>query len=804
MLADLKFALRSLLRSPGYTAVALATLALGIGANTAMFGIVNAILLRPGPYPDATRLVRIFRTSPQSQTWPHSLPNLRDEQAQADVFSHWADFQWWSYSLAEPGRPAEPLSGVTATADLFGTLGVRPLLGRTFTAVEQEPGRDRVAVLSYDCWQRRFDGDPQIIGRTLRLDGEPVTVIGVLPASSADPMFWGRVEVWRPLTLLHDWRESRGNNWLDALARLKPGISLVQAQAEMDTIAARLARQYPANDAGTGLRLVPMHASALDPVGRRVSWLTLGLAGVVLLIACANLANLQLARAAAGVRDTAVRAALGASRARLMGQQIAESTLLAMTGGALGLLVAAWVNDAIGRRAFIGDRPGADFSLDPRVFAFAVIVSLATGLVFGAVPAWVSSRVDLNPALKQQGRGAIGGRAQNRLRHALIVGEVALALLLLSGAGFFIRGLQRFMQRDFGWDTSGLLTGAVALPENRYPTDDSRRVFCERLEERLAALPGVQHVALGSSLPTWSFGSSTGVFAEGRATPPPGKEPLSYCAVVNADYFAALRIPLVAGQLFPAHLRPDSPRVVVINETMARTLWPGEDPIGKRISFSADHPQWEQVIGVVRDVSFAANFGTPDTRMQAYRPLVFVPRAYLNIAVRGAAPETLAAPLRRAVAALDPDLPVAELRTVRQTVDHYDHNFYIASDLLAGFALLGLLLAAIGLYGVVSHLVVRRVPEIGVRVALGASTQNVLCLVLGAGLRLAALGSLLGLTAALALMRLLGAILPGIPGQDPLMLALVVFLLAAVAALACWMPARRATRVDPIIALRTE
>ena len=801
---EFRLACRRLLSCPGYAAVALATLALGIGANTAMFGIVNALLLRPGPYPDPTRLVRVFRTSPQSQTWPHSLPNLRDEQAQADVFAGFAAYQGWSYSLAEPGQPAEQLPGVTASADLFAALGVPAMLGRTFTRDEQVPGRDRVAVLSYDCWQQRFSGDPRIVGRDLRLDGETVTVIGVMPASFAYPLFWGRVDLWRPLKLLNDWREDRGNNWLNALARLRPGVSLGQAQSEMDGVAARLAREYPANNTGIGLRLVPLHESAMDAVGHRLSWLTLGLAGVVLLIACTNLANLQLARAAAGARGLAVRAALGASRARLMSQQLTESTVLALAGGALGLLIAGWLNAAIGRQITLGGAAGVAIPLDFRVLAFALLASLAAGAAVGSVPAWIASRVDLNATLKQGGRGAAGDRSSHRLRHGLIVAEVTLVLVLLAGAGFFIDGVRRFMQRDFGWDTTGLLTGTVTLPENRYPTDESRRRFHERLEERLAAIPGVEHAALGSSIPTWSFGSSGGVLTEGRPIPPPGREPLIDYAVVSSDYFAALRIPLIAGRLFPPHVAPDSPRTIVINETMARLLWPGEDPIGKRVAAAGDHPEWEEVIGVVRDVSFAANLGTPDTRMQAYRPLVFNPWGYVTIALRAPAPETLVGPLRRAVADLDPDLPVAQLSTVRATMDRNRHNLDLVNDLLGSFALLGLFLAAIGLYGVIASLVAQRTGEFAVRMALGAPPRGVLWLVLGVGLRLIALGTVVGLAGASALLRVLGSLLPTVPGQSPLMLALAVSTLAVVGVLACWLPARRATKVDPMIALRTE
>lgn len=805
MLSDLKITLRSLLKSPGYTATAISTLTLGIGVNIAMFSVVNAVLLQPGPYPKGDRLVRIFRTSPQSQTWPMSLPNFRDlRSGTTRAFRSVAAFQWWNYSLGRPGQPAAQLAGVTASADLFATLGVPPLLGRTFTAAEQQPGRDDVAVLSYNCWQNRFSGDPRIIGRVLRLDGRDVTVIGVMPPSFAYPMFWGDVDVWRPLELRHDWRADRGTNWLNAVARLRPGVSLAQAQAQVDTVAARLARSYPANDAGTGLRLVPFHVSAMDHLGRSVVWLTLGLAGVVLLIACANLANLQLARAIAGARSLAVRTALGASRRRLMGQMLTESVVLSVAGGVLGLVLASWITYALGRMVVIGDNTHMAFLLDRPVFWFALMVSLATGVVFGSLPAWVASRTDVNSALKRQTRGSTGNRSQHRLRQALIVGEVALALTLLSGAGFFLRGLHRFMLRDFGWDTSGLLTGRVTLPSSRYPDDAARRRFAEKLEARLATLPGVSHFAVGSAIPITSFGSSGGVIVAGRPRPIPGREPLVYFDVVSPDYFATLRITLVAGRLFPRDLRPDSQQVVIINQAMARKLWPGQNPIGQRISFSADHPQWEQVIGVVRDVAFAANFGTPDTRLQAYRPLVLQPWGHLTIVLRANAPATLAGPLRRLVAGLDPDLPVANLWTVHAAMSHYQHNFRVVDRLLSGFALLGLLLSALGLYSVISHLVIQRLPEFGIRIALGAPPRTVLWLVLGSGLRLVAVGCVVGLVGAFGLLHLLSAILPAVPGQDLVAPFLVVAGIATIAALACLLPARRATRVDPMIALRAE
>jgi predicted permease len=803
-MSDLRHALRSLLKSPGFTAVALAILALGIGVNTVMFGLVDTLLFKNAPYPEPTQLVRIFRTSDQSQSWPHALPDIRDERTFNHTLSSLTAFQWWSYSLAEPGQPAERLNGVTASADLFSTLRVQPALGRAFTVEEQQPGRDQVAVISHEFWREHFGGDRQIVGRTLRIDSEEVVIIGVMPEKFSYPMFWGKVDLWRPLRLSNDWRQERETHWLNAIARLKPGVSLAQAQTELNGIAAQLALHYPKTNAGSGVRLEPLHRAASDATEQHLSWLALGLAGFVLLIACANLANLQLARAALGARSLAIRAALGASRAHLMKQMLTESMLLSAGGGMLGLLLAVWGNDLLATRLTFGNGAHLAISIDYPVLGFALAASLVTGAIFGTIPAWIASRADVGDALKQQARGSTGDRSQHRVRSALVVAEVALALVLLSGAGFFIRGLQRFAARGVGWQTSGLLTGTLTLPANRYATPEQRRIFQRKLQEKLAAMPGIESAAFGSSLPVSNFNNSSGVLVEGRPRPPAGKEPLAYFTQVGPGYLSTLQIPLVAGRAFPTDLRPNSPRVVVVNETMARLLWPGENPLGRRIRDTTEGSDWEEVIGVVRDVDFAANFGAPDTRMQAYRPMVFQPWGYLSIVVRAPAPETFAEPLRQLVASIDPDQPVADIRTVDQWIDRSQHNFRVIDTVLGGFALLGLALCAIGLYGVIAGVVAQRIPEFGIRLALGASPKNVFALVFSNGLRLVALGLALGIVGSAALQRLLSAAVPGLPGGDFITFALDIALLLAIAAFACWFPARRATKVDPIIALRAE
>jgi predicted permease len=524
-----------------------------------------------------------------------------------------------------------------------------------------------------------------------------------------------------------------------------------------------------------------------------------------LLIACANLGNLQLARSAARARDFAIRAALGASRGKLMRQSLGESILLALLGGAAGVFLATVFLDVLAP-SMLGERAtGTVFAMDLRVLGFAVAIALFAGVVSGCVPAWFASRIDVNPGLKQQARGSSGDRSRQHVRQALIVVQIAFSLVLLAGSGFFIRGLQRVTSRDPGWKIEGLLKGTITLPETRHQGEKQFRQFHERVLERVTRLPGVENVALATTLPLQGYNTPRGYVVEGRAEPPRGQEPLAYDNIVSPEYFATLGIQLVEGRLFDRTAGPEDPRLIVINEAMARQLWPGESAVGKRIRDTSPtwHP-WLEIVGVVRDVTFPGNFGALPTRMQIYSSINQSPWGYFTIVVRSAAPEALVELLRRAIAELDPDLPVVDLRPVTQAVANAQHDLRVANQLLAAFSALGLLLAAIGLYGVISGLVVQRTQEFGIRLALGAQPRDVLWMVLGKGALLAAFGTLAGLAGAAVLLRVLGILIPGLPGQDPVGIISVVALLLSVTLLATFLPARRATKVDPLIALRAE
>lgn len=793
MFQDLRFGLRMLVKKPGFTLIAVFTMALGIGANTSMFTAVQATLLRELPYPDAVSLVRVYRTSPQSRSWPHSPANFLDQQAQNNVFERMAALNPRPFTLAEPGQPAERVRGLQASIELFPLLGIQPMLGRTFTVDEDRPGRDNVVILSHGFWLRRFAGDPNILGRLLRLDGEPVMVIGVMSAGFHDRRVGGAVDVWRPLVFTDTQRQKRDDNWLLSIARLKPGVSLTQAQAEMDSLATKLGQAYPESNSEVGLRLVPLAESGNEN-GRRVIWLTMSLAGFVLLIACANLSNLQLARMTMRAREFAIRSALGARRGRLLRQLLTESLLLAVLGGLLGLLLAKWGNELLSRQIFNDDEIGMALRLNLKVLGFAFAASTLAGLVFGLVPAWLASRTDVNSVLKQGSRGTTGDRSQHRLRHALVVAEVALALVLLAGAGLVVRGLQRFTVRDPGWQADGLMLGYLSLPDSKYGSSDSRRAFAERLQEKLSALPGSERVALAFSLPVEDFSVTESFAIAGQPDPPRGHEPLRFINRVTPGYFDTLGMKLVTGRDFTAADTSNRPPITIINETMARTFWPGESPIGKRIGN-------EEIVGVVSDVRFPANLDEPDTRFQTYRPFAQEPQHGLAIALRG---NITAETLRQVVAEMDSDQSINELGSARAAIARRLDNYAVLGWLLSSFAVLGLLLAALGLYGVIAGFVSQRINEIGVRMALGAQPRDVLWLVVGKGLRLTLFGVGLGFIGAFVLARLLVAIAPGLESNDPLAIVFAAGLLTAVAALACWIPARRAARVDPMIALRHE
>ncbi|HZN06998.1 MAG TPA: ABC transporter permease, partial [Pyrinomonadaceae bacterium] len=729
---DVRYSLRQLLKHKGFTVVAVLTLALGIGANTAMFSVLNTFLFRALPYPNSNQLVRIFRTSPHSQSWPHSSGSFFDQHDKNTVFEKMAAYTGVSRNLTEEGQTAERLVSLAATSDFFPMLEVAPARGRVFKPEEFEAGADNVVVLSDRFWTRRFASDPNVVGRTIQLDGKSVQVVGVMPPGFDHPMLWGPIDIWQPLAFTPERKMDRGTNYLASFGRLKPGVSIEQAEQSMVTLAANLAKQKLGNESES-LRLEPLHRSMSDSISRTVMWFTFGLAGFVLLIACANLANLQLVRTTARARELAVRAALGAGRWRLLRQSLTESIVVALIGGIISLGLALWSVRFISARLFT-NLPGAGVELDYKVFGFALLCSVVTGVLFGTVPAWFASRADVNLALRESSRGSTAGRSQHRLRHALIIGEVAFAMVLLAAAGLFLRGLQRFLNADPGWRVDGLLTAQMSLRGDKYKDDKQRVAFLSELENRLRTLPGVEHVAIGTSQPVFGFNSSSSFLVEGQPEPPPDKYPEMFFEAVNSDYFATLGVRLQQGRTFNATDTADHPKVVIINETTARHYWPNESPIGKRISDTGPTRVFFEVVGIVNDLAFPGTLGEPYTRFQAFVPAAQDAPAYLTIALRTSSdPDLFGNSMRSAIAGIDPALPVYRIRTARTAVDQGLGDISLLGSLLGAFALVGVILAAVGIYGVVSYTVVQRTGELGIRVALGAQNRDLMWLVLGKG-----------------------------------------------------------------------
>src|SRR5882724_7386922 len=803
LLQDARYGLRMLLKHKGFTAVAALTLALGIGANTAMFSVLNTFLFRSLPYPQSSQLVRVFRTSPHSQSWPHSNANFFDQREKNTVFEKMAAYNFVSRNLVEQGQMAERLLGLAGTADFFPLLGVAPARGRVFNPEEFEPGADNVIVLSDRFWTRRFGGDPNIVGRTVQLDGKTVTIVGVMPPGFDHPILWGTVDIWQPLAFNAEQKKNRDNNYLSSFARLRPGVSIEQAQQSMVTLAANIGKENSSNS-GDSLRLELLQRSMSDDIGRKVMWFTFGLAGFVLLIACANLANLQLVRTASRSRELAVRAALGAGRLRLLLQSLTESIVVALIGGTLSLVLALWGVKFISNYLF-ANLPGANVAVDLKVFAFALLCSLLTGVLFGTVPAWLASHADINQALRENARGSTASRSQHRLRHTLIVGEVAFAMVLLAAAGLFLRGLQRFINSDPGWSVDGLLTAQMSLRGEKYKEDKQRVVFLTELENRLKTLPGVQHAAIAGSSPVFGFNSSSSFLVEGRPEPPPDKYWEMFYEAVSSDYFETLGARLQQGRPFNNADSSDHPKVVIINESAARTFWPSESPVGKRMSSTGKKKEFWEIVGVVNDLAFPGSLGEPYTRFEAFLPMAQVAPSYLTIALRTSMnADTLGNALRSSIAGLDSDLPVYRIRTARTMVEQGLGNISLLGSLLGAFAVVGLMLAAIGIYGVISYTVVQRTGELGIRVALGAQRRDVMKLILGKGAFLVVTGALLGVAGAYAVSRVLISLIPSLPTRDPLTLLAAGFVLVVVALAACYIPARRATKVDPLVALRSE
>ncbi len=801
----LRLALRSLARSPGFTSIALLTLALGIGVNTSMVSLVQALLFRSAPYADAERLVQVIGTAPTGRVDTFSAIEVREISERAGAFETLAVLGASRFVASEQGRPTERLHGMLASASMFSTFGMEPMLGRPFTAEEAQPGRNGVIVISHHLWQSRYGGRPDVLGRALRLDGVPVEIIGVMPPGFDYPALWRNTQFWRPLAYTKeqlDWRDYR---MFQLIGKLRPDASAPQLAGTLATLVADQARSHPQTYGGFRYRVLPLQEAQVDDTGRRTSWMLLGISAFVLLIACANLANLQLARATAGARDLAIRAALGASRARLVLRQVGESLLLVAGGTALGLAVAHVINTTIEQRFQFPGTTGLDVALDGPVLAVTAGVALLTGVLFGMIPALMASRANVNTVLKGQARGSTTGRGHQRLRQALVVIEISLAVAMLGGAGVMQRSFAKFLERDSGWDADRIVSGTLPVPEARIDNDAARIAFYRRLETRLAAIPGVERAAIATSLPIFDYNGERQVLVEGQAPGSAENLPSAFHVMTTSGYFSTVGIDLVEGSLFPEDIKADDRRVIVVNESLARQLWPGRSAVGQRLcSMDSGIPFWAEVIGVVRDVESAASVRPPATRLVVYKPLVHEPWGWVHLVVRSENPETLIEPFRRAVEEVDPEMPADWIATVPQQIEGAQHNLRLTAKTLGFFAALGLALAALGIYGVVANIVAQRTGEFGIRLALGALPSDVFRLVLRLGLVLTGVGLVLGLGGAIALMRVLGSIMPRLVGLDFAALALVSAVLVAVALLACLVPARRATQVDPLESLRSE
>jgi predicted permease len=818
LLQDLRYATRMLRRRPGFTAVAVLTLALGIGANTAVFSIVNAVLLRPPPYAQPERLVKIWgRYSKEGipQNWI-SEPEWWDMREALRSFSSMAAYATGGgANLTRDGSQPLRVTTTVATAGLFPLLGVQPLLGRVFTAEDDQPGRDRVVVLDYGFWTSQLAGDRSAVGRTIQLNGQAYTVIGVLPRGFA---FGGDAELWLPLGLDRAKPNGRGSHYLEVIARLAPGVSLAQAGAELDGFVGRMATQYPRNygpDTGFGMFLRPLGEEVVGDV-RAALIVVFTAVAIVLLMACINLANLLLARSSARSREMGVRAALGAGRLRLVRQLVTESVLVAIVGGACGVLLALWGTGALAAVTQKVLPATSPIAVDGRVLAYAAGVSILTGILFGLAPAWQLSSPHIYEALKDAARESSAAYG-HRLRSVLVVAEIAVALVLLVAAGLMVRSLQHLLDVSPGFQPQHLLTARVSLPASAYKDEEATSVFYRDLVRRLAALPGVQAAGITSLLPMSGNSSSGSTFVQqtpiaGLPVFDPFKAPYLEADQrgVTPDFFKAMRIALVRGRFFTAADTATAPPVAIVDEDFARRLWPGRDPIGQQIATGAvpnsnpPAPLWRTVVGVVGHVK-------NDSLDREGREQVYVPdgqrgfrmgNAYL--ALRAAVdPTALAAMVRRQVHALDPSLPVFEVRTMDDRLAESVAPRRFNMLLLVGFGVLALALAVVGTYGVIAYSVSQRTQEIGIRMALGATGRDVLGMVLAGALRLAAIGVAIGVLLAAAATRLLSSLLFGVRTTDPVTFGATAAILLAAAVTAAYLPARRATRVDPMAALRS-
>ena len=806
LLQDVRYSIRALIAKPGFTAVAVITLALGIGANTAIFSVVNSVLIRQLPYDEADRIMSIgpvFQDKGQGPGY-NSYPNFADWRDQNRTFDQMAAYRSRGVVLTGGGE-AERISGARVSSNFFSTLRVQPLLGRTFAADEEKPGSPHTVVLSYELWQRRAGGDPRIVEQPVTLDGRSYAVIGVLPEGFEFPLL-GKTDVWTSVSLDGQSLQERGAQMYGVIGRLKPEVAREQAQADISTIVGQLAAQYPEQNKETPVAVVGLQEQLVESV-RPALLILLGAVGFVLLIACANVANLLLVRASLREKEIAIRAALGASRARLVRQLLTESLLLAVAGAAVGLLLAMWGIDLLVAAGPVNIPRLDEIRIDGHALLFTICVTMLTGLTFGLAPALEASKLDLNQSLKEGARSSSASASRGRLRKALVVAEVALALVLLVGAGLLIKSFYRLQQVDPGFNPEGVLTLKVSLPAARYSEDDRITAFYDEALNRIKALPGVESAASVSFSPLSNTTFYLGFTAEGWPPRNPSELPSAQVRMASPDYFAVMQIPINRGRGFTGEDRKQSSPVAVINAEMARRHFAGDDPVGKRLSLRValgeGEPAWREIVGVVGDVR---HFGLDaEVRPEIYVPYAQQPTSAMTMVVRAAVdPAGLTGAIKDEIKAIDKDQPVHSVATLESYVDRSVAGRRFSTVLLMAFGVIALALAAIGVYGVMSYTVAERTREIGIRVALGAGRRDILKLVVGQASVLLIAGLAGGLAGAFALTRVMEELLFGVSATDTVIFLTVPVALAAIAIFASYIPALRATKVDPMIALRYE
>ncbi|MEY2562848.1 MAG: hypothetical protein QOH88_1041 [Verrucomicrobiota bacterium] len=803
---DLRYALRQLRKSPGFTLIAVLTLALGIGANTAIFSVIYAVLLQPLPYPEADKLVILTETDANQPQISVSFPNYVDWRRDNTVFEHLAISRRESFNLSGlEGRAPEQISGGLVTANFFKVIGLNPQLGRVFTDEEDRVGGPMVAVISDRLWQRLFSRDPNVLGRVMNFGNQPYTILGVMPPQMFSPR---TVDVWFPLMRRTDdknWQSRDNHPGLFGWGRLKPGVTIEKALAEMKEIAARLAKQYPQSNNGVSVTVTQLLENQIGDYRSSLN-LLLGAVALVLLIACANLANLLAARGAARGQEFAVRAAVGASRWQIIRQLLIESLVLALVGGLLGLCLAAWGRDILIALAPPGAPRFQNLSLNGWVLIFSLGLSFATSLLFGLWPAWHTSRADIQLALKAGGRGSSDSAGARRSRDMLVIAEVALTLILLSAAGLVMKSFANARGLGLGFDPLLLLSARVDLPEPSYSDSTKLANFSRSLLEKLSALPGVQTAAIASNPPLMT-GWQTSFVPEGAPEPEPGKSPSVEMNVVTASYFDTMRTPLLRGRAFEARDTKDQPPAIIVDQLLAERFFPGQDAVGKRLKMHTGGDgavEFRSIVGVVPHLKV---YGFDETTVlpQAYIPITQMPQTGLVVLLRTTlSPKSLEKPVRDIVASLDPAQPAFEFKTMQERVEETWATPRLMSFLLVCFAVLALTLAVVGLYGVMAFNGLRRMREIGVRLALGAMPAQIRTMMLKQGMRLLGSGLVLGFAGAIALSRIMRSLLFGVSANDPLIYGTVTLVLAAAALFACWIPARRASRVNPMITLRAE